>query len=121
MAKFTDFGESAADDLFGHFEVIGRLQVDPVPRRLAKRLAEKQSHLSGYGPLIGYFDIVQLAVFKPETDAPLIVDPNAPLSGAISAQGFQAVLGRHAEIVKYHGRVQTGTEQIALGLLEGHL
>jgi hypothetical protein len=58
--------------------------------------------------IIGYFDIASLAVFKPETDAPLIVDANAPLPGAISAQRFQAVGWRHAEVIKRHGRVQLG-------------
>ena len=41
MRKLADSSNPAADNLFGHFEVIGRLQVDPVLRRLAKGLAEK--------------------------------------------------------------------------------
>jgi hypothetical protein len=41
MRKLTDSGNPAADNLFGHFEVIGRLQIDPVLRRLTKGLAEK--------------------------------------------------------------------------------
>jgi hypothetical protein len=50
MGKFTDFGESATDNLFSHFKVIGRLQVYPVLGRLSKRLSEKQGHLSANGP-----------------------------------------------------------------------
>jgi hypothetical protein len=41
MRKLTDSSDPAADNLFGHFEVAGRLQVDPVLRRLAKGFAEK--------------------------------------------------------------------------------
>lgn len=45
MCKFLDSSDPAADNLFGHFEVIGRLQVNPVLRRLAEGLAEKQGFL----------------------------------------------------------------------------
>jgi len=41
MRKLTDSSDPAADNLFGHFEVIGGLQVDPVLRRLAKGLIVK--------------------------------------------------------------------------------
>jgi len=41
MRKLTDSSDPLADNPFGHFEVIGRLQIDPVLRRLAKNLAEK--------------------------------------------------------------------------------
>ena len=41
MRKLTDSSDPPADNLFGHFEVIGRLQIDPVLGRLAKGLAEK--------------------------------------------------------------------------------
>jgi len=153
MRKFMDSSDPAADNLFGHFEVIGRLQVDPVLRRLAKDLAEKQGHLSGdrsfpfddvgyshgrksngtgklslrdpqfvkilfkkftrmnrrkivfrihgftSSVIINNFNIVSLTVFKPETDAPLFVDADAPLPGANSYQRFQAVRWRHTEIV----------------------
>jgi len=46
MRKLRYSSDPAADNLFGHFEVIGRLQIDPVLRRLAEGLAEKQGHLS---------------------------------------------------------------------------
>jgi hypothetical protein len=49
MRKLLDSSDPVVDNLFGHFEVIGRLQVDPVLRRMAKDLAEEQGHLSGYG------------------------------------------------------------------------
>jgi hypothetical protein len=39
-------GEPATDDLFRRFEVVGRLQVDPVLGRLPERLTEKQGHFS---------------------------------------------------------------------------
>ncbi|MDO9559651.1 MAG: hypothetical protein Q7I89_08185, partial [Syntrophales bacterium] len=55
--------------------------------------------------IINNFNIVSLAVFKPETDAPLFVDADAPLPGANSYQRFQAVRWRHTEIVDNRCRV----------------
>jgi hypothetical protein len=56
--------------------------------------------------VIDNFDIVSLSAFKSETYAPLIVDADAPLSGPVSGQRFQAVGRRHAKIVNHHSRVQ---------------
>jgi hypothetical protein len=45
-------------------------------------------------------NVVRIAAVPPEADPPLIVDPDAVLTCAITAQPFQAVPRRHAKIVQ---------------------
>ncbi len=47
-----------------------------------------------------------IAVFPPETDAPLIVDTNAVLALAFAFQGLQPISRWHAQIVENPGVVQ---------------
>ena len=50
--------------------------------------------------IVDDLDVVRVAVLPPEADAPLIVDANAVLPGAIPFQLLQAVAGRDAEVLK---------------------
>jgi hypothetical protein len=50
--------------------------------------------------VIGYFDVVGVAIREPETDAPLIVDRYGMLAGPIILQGVQTVTGRYFKIIK---------------------
>jgi hypothetical protein len=47
--------------------------------------------------VINDFDLRHIAIFPTETDAPLVIDADAPLAGAVSFQRFQAITGRRAE------------------------
>jgi hypothetical protein len=58
--------------------------------------------------VIDNFNIVRLPTLKTEADAPLVVDPDAPLSDAVSGQRFEAVGWRHAKVVENHDRIQLG-------------
>ena len=50
------------------------------------------------------FDIVSIAAFPDKADAPLIVDANAVLAGALSFQCFKTISGWQAELSKFiHG------------------
>jgi hypothetical protein len=44
--------------------------------------------------------VVSICSFPAETDAPLVVDPDAVLSGPISPQNLQPVAGRNPQILK---------------------
>ena len=41
-----------------------------------------------------------MAIAPFEANAPLVVDPNAVLTGAVSAQSFQSIGRRHAQILQ---------------------
>lgn len=56
--------------------------------------------------VIDDLDINRSAVHPAEAHAELAVDPDAPLTGAITLQGLQAVSGRHAEVLDTLGRRQ---------------
>ena len=56
--------------------------------------------------VIGDFNIVGVIVFKPETNTPLVIDPDAPLSRPIATQLFQAVAGRVTQVVNAYRSVQ---------------
>jgi len=160
--KFMDSRKPITDDLFHRPNVIGRLQVDPVLRRLTEGLTEDQGHFSIDGPftfddmgyshgreancaskfslrdpqliknlfkkfprmdrrqvvprshsftssmIINNSDIVSLSVFKPETDAPLVVNSDTPLTFADPMQGFQVIGRRHSKIFNNNCRIKLG-------------
>lgn len=56
--------------------------------------------------IINDLDIKSIAIGKGEADAPLIVDADAPLPGAIAAELFQAIAWRYAQIFDGMRRVQ---------------
>ena len=56
--------------------------------------------------VIDDFAITGVAILPAETDAPLVVDPDAPLSGTIAAQCFQAVPRRSSEEVETRGAMK---------------
>ena len=56
--------------------------------------------------VIHYFNIVCVAVFKPETQTPLVVDPNAPLPCPIASQLLQAVARWVTQVIDVDGSVQ---------------
>jgi hypothetical protein len=50
-------------------------------------------------------DVVRIATVPSEADSPLIVDPHAVLTGAITPQPFQAVPRRDTQIIQPHRSV----------------
>ncbi len=56
--------------------------------------------------IVGDLDIERLAVAIAEADSPLVVDPDAPLPGAIPAQRLEAIRRRHAQILDAGRRIQ---------------
>lgn len=50
--------------------------------------------------VIDYLDVESLAALKAETDAPLVVDANAPLMLSVAFQGFQPILGRNPQVLQ---------------------
>jgi hypothetical protein len=49
--------------------------------------------------IVDDFNIMRLAVSPHEANSPLIVDPNAMLTGSISLESLQAVARRNAKIL----------------------
>jgi hypothetical protein len=56
--------------------------------------------------IVDDFDRVALPVLPFETDAPLIVDTNAVLSGAVPFKRFQAICGRNPQVSEVLGGVE---------------
>jgi hypothetical protein len=56
--------------------------------------------------VINYFNIVCTAIFKSETQTPLVIDPNALLTCTIASQFFQAVAWRITQIINANGSIQ---------------
>lgn len=63
--------------------------------------------------IVDDFDIKGVAVFPAEADAPLVIDPDTPLAGAVAGELFEPVAGWHAEEVEGGGAVEL--LQLALG------
>ena len=63
--------------------------------------------------VIDDFDVGTVAVFPAKADAPLVVDPDAPLAGPITGERFKPVAGRDAKEIKGGGSMQL--LQLALG------
>ena len=55
--------------------------------------------------IVDNFDLVRVPCAKHETYAELIVNPNAPLTGAISPEFLQPVAGRHTQESDFGGRI----------------
>jgi hypothetical protein len=51
-------------------------------------------------------DLERIPGVPPEADAPLVVDSDAVLPGAVSDEPLEAVAGWHAQVREVHGRVQ---------------
>src|SRR5437867_7780491 len=49
-------------------------------------------------------NVVRVAVGPPETDAPLLVDPDRVLSGPVTSERFQAIARRLPQVVEPRGR-----------------
>lgn len=56
--------------------------------------------------IVTNFDIVDVAIDKPETDAPLIVDRDRVLSLAVSVKGMESIPGRNSQILQSYRQVQ---------------
>jgi hypothetical protein len=50
--------------------------------------------------IVDYLDIMRLAVGPTKADAPLIVDPNAPLAHTIPSQRLQMIAGWIAQVLQ---------------------
>ena len=53
--------------------------------------------------IINYFHIVSVIRLPIKTNPPLVVNPNAVLSGSTADKFFKAIRGRHAQIVNRLG------------------
>jgi hypothetical protein len=51
--------------------------------------------------VINDFHICGVTVFPTETDTPLVVDTDAPLPCSIASQQFEAVAGRHSQLIEF--------------------
>jgi len=51
-------------------------------------------------------DVERVTLVPTEADAPLLVDPNAVLSCAVTPQGLQPIPWRDPQLGQIHGRVQ---------------
>src|SRR5215813_6920098 len=58
------------------------------------------AHLHAPSMIVGNLNVEHVALGKTETDAPLIVDPNRVLTGAISPQFLQPIRRGQAQIPK---------------------
>ena len=56
--------------------------------------------------IIRYFDLVNVAIVPAKTDAALIVDADAVLSGSVAFQLLEAVSRRHCEIIQSGSGIQ---------------
>jgi hypothetical protein len=50
--------------------------------------------------IIGYFDVICIAVLKTKTDPPLIIDRNGVLPFSIVFQRMQSIAGWHLQVLK---------------------
>jgi hypothetical protein len=46
--------------------------------------------------------LLRSSVRPHETDPPLVVDPDAVLSGSVTLERFEPVTGRNTKVVEYH-------------------
>jgi hypothetical protein len=56
--------------------------------------------------IIDNFNKPSVSVTPDKADAPLVVDADAVLPGAVAFQSFKPISGRNARILKIHGIVQ---------------
>ena len=56
--------------------------------------------------VVRYFDFVSIAIAPLKANAPLIIDAQAVLAGAVTGQLFQTIAGRDAQIVELFGGIQ---------------
>lgn len=63
--------------------------------------------------VVGDLDIVGIAIFPAEADSPMVIDPDAPLTGAIAGKLLQPIAGRDAK--KVEGGSGAELFQLALG------
>jgi hypothetical protein len=50
--------------------------------------------------IVDNLDIVRVSVLPPKADAPLVVDANAVLTLSVTAQRFEPIAGRDAQVLK---------------------
>jgi hypothetical protein len=62
----------------------------------------------GFSPsaVIDDFNVRRLAGLETKTDAPLVIDANAPLPGAVARKFFQTIAGRHTQEIQRHRGVK---------------
>ena len=53
--------------------------------------------------VVSDLDVIGISVNEPKADAPLVIDPDAVLTGAISFQRFEPISWRHPEIIQRLG------------------
>jgi hypothetical protein len=56
--------------------------------------------------VIGDLDIKNITVLKAEADSSLVVDPDAPLTGTVSAQRLQAIGGWQPQVRQAGCRIE---------------
>jgi thiazole synthase ThiGH ThiG subunit len=50
--------------------------------------------------IVRRFDVIGIAVSPAQAQAPLLIDPDRVLAGAVALQPFQAIAWRHAQVIK---------------------
>jgi len=50
--------------------------------------------------IVGYLDVVRIAILEAKADPPLVVDADRVLTLSISTQGMESVAGGNSEIIK---------------------
>ncbi len=63
--------------------------------------------------IIGDLDLIGIAGVPTEADPPLVVDPDAPLAGAVPGKWLEPVAGRDAE--EFEGRGAMQLFELSLG------
>jgi hypothetical protein len=61
------------------------------------------------------FDIIGVSILPEKANTPLIIDPNAVLSGSVASKLFQMVCRWNSEVIEYFGVVEHA--QFAQGYL----
>jgi hypothetical protein len=56
--------------------------------------------------IVSNFNLVRIGCLPPEADAPLVVDPHAPLAAAVAPEGFQSVARKGRQVPQLLGIMQ---------------
>jgi hypothetical protein len=56
--------------------------------------------------VISYFNTVSVVVLKPETQTPLVIDPNAPLPSPVATQFFQTIAWWVTQVINAYCNIQ---------------
>jgi hypothetical protein len=93
MGQGVYTSKALTDACLRDFLIVGRLKIEPVLGRPVKRGKPFLTMIVSPLVIINDFNFKGITNFKTKTDAPLVVNANAPLAGAIMSQRFQPKVG----------------------------